>query len=141
MLAFFRRFAGRRFDIAAIGDRWIARPIEHDGTPGSLRVRQLPDSLPRKRFPQVALGWIARADHADLESLTRSVQAALEQEGQCLLVLVHETPQGLAWYAYAAGNAALDTAFASLGVEAIGWGINDDPDWGEYTHAKGLVGL
>lgn len=141
MLSFLRRFTRRRFDLAAIGDRWIERPIEHDGTPGSLRVRQLPANLPRKRFPQVALGWVARAAHADPGALTRSVQGALEQDGQCLLVLVHETPQGLAWYAYAAGNAPLDTAFASLGVAAVGWGINDDPDWAEYTHATGLVGL
>lgn len=142
MLNFFNRPERRRFQLEAIGDHWQQRPLTHDDVAGTLHVREVPASLAHKRFPCLALAWLDRSIAAvDPDALRRQVQQALEADARCLLVLVHETPHKLAWYAYAASEQALDGAFGSLAHAQLGWGINPDPDWYEYRHARGLVGL
>ena len=142
MFNFFRRHRHRTFDIAAIGDEWLVRPLTHDGIAGTLRIRQVPAGIPRKDFPLVALGWTDKAlAPGDATALTATVRQALEHDRRCLLVLVHEMPDRLSWYAYAHRQDALDAAFASLGDPSIRWGINDDEDWLEYTNARQLAGL
>ncbi|GAA3924021.1 hypothetical protein [Luteimonas lutimaris] len=141
MLNIFRRSRDPKFDIAAIGDHWLAWPLTHDGVSGTLHVRQLPFDLPRQEFPFVALAWMDGAETRGTDSAVfRSLKGVLEKRGSGLIVLVHETPGRVYWYAYAASAKILDEAFASLDNEALHWGINEDRGWPEYDNAKGLVG-
>ncbi len=141
MLSIFRRSKQHKFNIASIGENWLVRPLTHDNIPGKLHVRQLPSDVPRNHFPIVALAWTDKAEQTlEADSLSLSVRQTLEREGNCLLVLVHETPDRLTWYAYAASSKALDGAFASLSNEKLRWGVNEDRGWLEYEHAKNLVG-
>ena len=138
-LGLLRRQPG--FDLAAIGERWLERPLTHDGVAGTLRIRQLPASLPRGDFPFVAMAWLDQALPArEAAERSEAIRQALERQGRCLLVLVHHTPDRLDCYAYAASAKALDRAFGALGDDALRWGINDDPGWREYEHARGLAG-
>lgn len=141
MFGFLKRRKIRRFDLAAIGDNWLVRPLVHDGIAGTLHVRQLPAGVRRADFPVVALAWVERAEIAgEPSALLETVKTALEKDRACLTVLVHETPDRVLWYAYAAQSSTLDATLAALDNKAIRWGVNDDPEWVEYEHAKGLVG-
>jgi hypothetical protein len=129
------------FNIAAIGSNWLTRPLTHDGILGTLQVRQLPSSLARRDYRFVALAQIDRElDSSDLSSWNDRVQNALERQGACLLVLIHQAGANVTWYAYAGSRKALDDAFVSLKDPAVRWGINEDRDWQEYDHARDLVG-
>lgn len=141
VFGFFKR-QPQGFDLGALSAQWQQHSLLHDGVHGSLRIRELPSRLQRDRFPAVALAWYDRKDPAeDVTALSGQVQQALEQQGRCLLVLVHDTPDRVSWYAYAGSDKVLDAALASLGeAAAIRWGVNDDPEWNEYDHARRLVG-
>lgn len=141
MLNFFRRSRDPKFDLAAIGDRWLARPLTHDGVSGTLHVRQLPSDLRREAFPFVALAWMDGEQARGTDSAVfRSLRGALEKRGNGLVVLIHETPARVHWYAYAASEKILDEALASLDNKALHWGINEDRGWPEYDNARRLVG-
>ena len=88
----------------------------------------------------MALAWIDTEEVADVPALSRSVQESLEAQGAALLVLVHETPGRVMWYAYAADESVFDRALASLANAQLRWGVNEDPDWLEYEHGRNLVG-
>ena len=141
MFSIFNRQKDRAFSIVSVGDNWVTRPLMHDGVAGTLQVRQLPSSLDKRPFKYVAL---AQLDHElsleDLRDWNGKIQAALERGGSCLLVLVHQAGAQPTWYAYAATRKALDGAFVSLRNPAVRWGINEDPNWEEYDHARNLVG-
>ena len=128
------------FDIAAIGNHWVGHPLTHDGIAGTLRVRLLPPDVARERFPLVALAWSDQPPAADAAARTEAIQAALERDRSCLLVLVHETAGRTTWYAYSSSQERLDKSYGSLRDRALHWGINDDPGWAEYDHARSLVG-
>jgi hypothetical protein len=134
-----RERAGSSFDMTAVGDRWHEHPLVHDGVAGTLRVRELGDARVRVALPLVALAQVDAVAPGALAGLTTRIQAALEQRGN-LLVLVHRAGDRVHWYAYGASRDAIDAAFRSLGDPAVHWGINDDPDWVEYDHARSLVG-
>jgi hypothetical protein len=87
----------------------------------------------------VALAQVDKVDPAALPQLTDRIQQALEQRGN-LLVLVHRAGDRVHWYAYGASREAIDAAFQSLKDPAVHWGINEDPGWVEYDHARSLVG-
>ena len=141
MFNIFRRSIDTKFNIAAIGDNWLVRPLTHDGVAGKLHVRQLPSDVARNEFRFVALSQTREPLEAgDIPTLTRKVQRALEHGGACLLVLAHEVPGQVTLYAYAATRKALDDAFASLGDASVGWGIEEDESWLEYEHSRNLVG-
>ena|SRR5690606_24694624 len=141
MLSIFKRSKKPRFDIAAIGENWLVRPLSHENVQGRLHVRQVPTHVPRKHFPVVALAWIEDVKKvSDIAALGRSVKEALEEQGNCLLVLVHETSERVMWYAYAADAKSFNGPLSSLGEAGVRWGVNEDRDWLEYEHAKGLVG-
>ena len=141
MLNIFNRAKSPAFTIAAVGDNWVTRPIVHDGIAGTLQVRQLPSSLDRRSLRYVALAQLDQdIGLEDLPDWNGKIQAALEHGGACVLVLIHQAGARPTWYAYAASRKALDSAFVSLKNPAVRWGINEDPDWAEYDHARNLVG-
>ena len=141
MLSIFRRSKPATFNTAAIGDNWLSRPITHDGVAGTLHVRQIPSDVKRGDFPFVSLAQTeASLSHEAIVAQTNLVQRALEQDGRCLLVLTHEVPSSVTWYAYASTQEALDAAFASLSDPSLRWGGGEDKEWLEFEHARGLVG-
>jgi hypothetical protein len=141
MFDIFRRAKDETFNIAAIGENWLVRPLTHDGVPGRLHVRQLPATVARRKFKFVALAQTREPVQAsDIPALTNKVKTTLERGGSCLLVLAHEVSGQVTWYAYAATRKALHDAFTTLGDSSIGWAADEDKDWLEYEHAKNLVG-
>ena len=141
MFNIFRRSKDKAFNIAAIGNNWLVRPLTHGGVAGTLHVRQLPSDVARNEFRFVALSQTREPlQPGDISTLTQKVKCALEHSGACLLFLAHEVPGQVTWYAYAATRKALDDAFASLGDPSVGWGIEEDKGWLEYEHSRNLVG-
>jgi hypothetical protein len=141
MLSIFRRSKVSRFNIAAIGDNWLHRPITHEGKTGVLHVRQVPSDVKKADFPFVSLAQSANSlSRQAIEAQTKLVQRALERDGACLLVLAHEVAGAVTWYAYASTQKALDAAFASLSDPSIRWAGGEDKGWLEFEHARGLVG-
>jgi len=141
MFRFFRRSRPPRFDLARIGDAWDRHPLVHDGVAGSLDIRRLPAQPRQRDFPALAMAWVDKAALGeDIEALSQRLQQALEGESMALLVLRHDTPSRMSWYAYADADRTLDAALGALACERLHWGINDDPDWHEYAHARRLVG-
>jgi hypothetical protein len=140
MFSIFRRSKDSTFNIAAIGNNWLRRPIVHEGKAGSLHVRQIPTDVKRSEYPFVALAQCESVAPETIEARTIAVQRALERDGACLLVLTHAAPGAVTWYAYASTQKALDAAFASLSDPSIRWGGGEDKGWKEFEHARGLVG-
>jgi hypothetical protein len=141
MFGIFPRPKDQTFNVAAIGESWLVRPLTHDGVEGKLHVRQLPSNVARRSFGFVALSQNEASVQPDqISALTKQVQRALEHDGACLLVLIHEVPGQVTWYAYAASRGALDKAFAAVKTPSVRWGINEDKGWLEYEHARSLVG-
>ena len=141
MFKFFRRKT-ERFNLGSIGNDWIARPLTHDNVAGELKIRQLPKDIRHDVFKFVCLAQCEKLlNPAERSALTHEVQTALEHDGHCLMVLTHEIPERITWYAYSATEAALDLAFSSLGDPSVLWGINEDASWLEYENARQLVGV
>ncbi len=140
MFNLFRRSKSPTFNIAAIGNNWLRRPITHEGTAGILHVRQIPTDVNRDEHPFVALAQCGEVAPEAIDTRTEAVQQALERNGACLLVLTHATRGAVAWYAYASSQKALDAAFASLSDPTVRWGGGEDKGWLEFEHARGLVG-
>ena len=140
MFNIFRRSKDSTFNIAAIGNNWLRRPITHEGTAGTLHVRQIPTDVRRDEHPFVSLAKCEDVAPDAVETRTKAVQQALERSGACLLVLTHATPRAVTWYAYASSQKALDAAFASLSDPSVRWGGGEDKGWLEFEHARGLVG-
>ena len=141
MFRFFPRSRPPCFDLARIGDDWDRYPLVHDGVAGALEIRRLPAPPRQRDFPALAMAWVDKAAlGGDIGALSQRLQQALEGESQALLVLRHDTPSRMSWYAYAGADRTLDAAIGALACERLHWGVNDDPDWHEYAHARGLVG-